>query len=268
VAGLAIVLGGGEGIVWRPAPIPGNAGLGLPVWSVTDVLRLREAWWTGDGAIAIAGFWSDGMVGHSCPLQDRQPDGVDHCRVGEYGFTELNEPAMIIAPGGQVTHQAEGPLLQPWLIGQAAGSVLYGPGMVGPRPPVPVVVIGRFNDPQAAICPAETRDGCNDGFVVLAVAWVNGQDRLPNIADRAVLEDAPLEPDLEALDRIVADVMRPSERLLSAGVADGGSGGLFDRRIRHRLAGPTWFLTVLEPGGGIRSVGVDQASGQVVWPPP
>lgn len=247
----------------------GDGGIGLPVVTVSDALRARDAWWTGDSAIAVAGFWSDGMVGHSCALMAGPEGGIDPCRAGEYGFTERNEPAMVITPDGEVASQAEGPLLQPWLIGQAPGSILYGQGMVGfDRPPVPVVVIGRYNDPQARTCPPETQDDCRRGFVVLAVASVNGEDQLPNIADRALLEDGELEPDLEALDRVLATVQMPNERLLSAGVADGTSGSAYDRRIVGRLEGATWFLTFLQPDGGLRIIGVEEESRLVVWPPP
>lgn len=242
----------------------------LAVRSVSEVLRLRAAGQAGVDAIAMSGFWSDAMVPHSCALMaaEEQPAGIDMCRRGEYGFTERNEPAMVIEPSGLVTSEAEGPFIQPWLIHPAAASVLYTPGMVGPgEEPVPVVVFGHFNDPRALDCPVAARAGCLDGFVVDAVASVRGENRIPNLADRTLFEHGPLEPDFRALGRILDDVQGPDEQLLAAGVADGWNGSLFDGRIRLRLDGPTWFMTFLAPDGGIRTVGVDERSHDVVWPP-
>jgi hypothetical protein len=265
IVGLAAIAVAVGVLLPRAAPV-GKPVAGLPVLTVSQALALRDAPFRGDRAFALSGLWSDGMVGHFCALVDRPLDGTDHCRQGEYGFTERNERAMEIAPHGEVVATAQGPYLQPWIISHPAGGVLYGPGMVGQNvPPVPVVVIGRFDDPQASICPAETLDECRRAFVVLAVASVKGEDRLPNIEERPAFDRGPLQANLDALERIVAEVRGPSETLLAAAVADGWNAGLLDRRIQGRLPGPIWFLTFLGPGGTLRITGVDEASGEVMW---
>jgi hypothetical protein len=158
---------------------------GLGVLTVSEAIGRRDAGVLGDDPVAIRGYWSDASVGHSC-APPRGPTGEleIYCHDREWGITELNEPIEVIDRGGFVT-EGVGPWLTPFVENELPGSAaLFSlPIVNGQRfPPVPIVVIGHFDDPRAADCRPEATEICRDRLVI---------DRIVHFEPASVAPPAP-----------------------------------------------------------------------------
>ena len=144
---------------------------GLAVMTVGEAIAARDAGSLPDGRVAIRGFWTNYAVGHSCAPPLEMPGELEiYCHDGEYGITERDEPIwMIDLRSGQVTYTAQGPHLTPWLSNDLERiEELFGLGMINGQwyPPVPIVVLGHFDDPRAADCRPDARQLCRDRLVI------------------------------------------------------------------------------------------------------
>lgn len=146
---------------------------GLPVMSVSEVLAARAAGGLRNQAVAVGGYWSNGSIGHSCVVPLSQPGILEiYCQDGEFGITELDEPVIVIDRHGNVT-PPRGPTLTPYVPRDLAGlpELFSLPYINGQRyPPVPIVVVGHFDDPLAAECQPKSRQLCLDRLVVDRIA--------------------------------------------------------------------------------------------------
>jgi hypothetical protein len=172
-----------------PSPLASTVD-GLAVQTVGEVLRSRANGGLRDQPVAVGGYWSDGSVGHSCapPALGENPGDLElYCVDGEWGITELNEPIIVIDRFGQET-VAKGPHLTPWLSESLArvSQLFTLPVINGQRyPPVPIVVVGHFDDPRADQCRKTARQLCADRLVV---------DRIVSFDPAAVSTPAPTPP--------------------------------------------------------------------------
>ena len=146
------------------ATIPATVD-GLTVQTVSDLLAARAAGDAHGGPYALRGYWTERSFGHSCVPSPDQPGVLElYCDDGEWGITELDEPILDVNfQTGQET-RATGPHLTPYIDGTSGTSspppdvtALFGlPAANGqPWPPVPIVVVGHFDDPRAADCRME-----------------------------------------------------------------------------------------------------------------
>lgn len=151
---------------------------GLQVMTVSEVLAARSAGGLKIVAVAVGGYWTDGSIGHSCAFPVVIPGVLEiYCQDGEFGITELDEPVIVIDRRGSVT-PPRGPALTPYFPeGLSRLEELFSlPIINGQRyPPVPIVVIGHFDDPLAAACRPERRQACLDRLVVDRIASFNAQ---------------------------------------------------------------------------------------------
>jgi hypothetical protein len=154
----------------RPSSTPVPAIVeGHPVLSVSQVLAQRGSGGLKNQPVVVAGFWSDASVAHSCaaPLEPTG-DLEIYCRDGEFGITERDEPIEVIDPHGYVT-PGTGPALTPYVDQNVdrAWELFSLPSINGQRyPPIPIVVLGHFDDPRAADCQSTARKLCRDRLVV------------------------------------------------------------------------------------------------------
>jgi hypothetical protein len=156
----------------------GLAGLppavnGLPVMSVTEVLAARAAGGLVNQPVAVGGYWSNGSVRHSC-VPPPEPTGELElwCSDGEFGITDLDERILTVDHRGYGT-EAVGPHLTPWFPDDLDGlAELFGLPVINGQqyPPVPIVVVGHFNDPRAEDCRPAARQLCRDRLVVDRIA--------------------------------------------------------------------------------------------------
>jgi hypothetical protein len=158
---------------------------GLPVLTVSEAIAKRDSGGLGVRPVAIRGYWSDASVLHMCAPPDSTPGALElYCNNGEFGITELDQPIMTISNRGQVT-PGTGPSLTPYVDnGLAVAVSLFSlPVINGQRyPPVPIVVVGHFDDPRAADCRPEARQLCKDRLVL---------DRIVQFDPSAVPTPAP-----------------------------------------------------------------------------
>ena len=142
---------------------------GLPLLTVSEAIAKRDAGDLGNHAIAIRGYWSDASVGHSCVPPTGTPGVLEmYCIEREFGITELAAPIETISNRGLVTPGA-GPWLTPYLDNTLAGAeTLFNlPIINGQRyTPIPIIVVGHFDDPRATICRPEALQLCKDRLVL------------------------------------------------------------------------------------------------------
>src|SRR5580765_7624874 len=105
----------------------------------------------------------------SCAAPDQATGELElYCNDRMFGISELDEPIVVISKHGFAT-EGSGPWLTPYLTGDVAGAAdLFNlPTINGQRfPPVPIVVVGHFNDPRAVKCRPIARKLCRDRLVV------------------------------------------------------------------------------------------------------
>ena len=142
---------------------------GLPLMTVSEAIAKRDAGELGSHRVAIRGYWSDASFIRSCVPPTGSPGVLEmYCVDGEFGITELAEPIDTISNRGLVT-LGTGPSLTPYfdntLLGAAA--LFNLPTINGQRyTPVPIVVVGHFDDPRATICRPEALQLCKDRLVL------------------------------------------------------------------------------------------------------
>lgn len=175
---LSLVAGCGDAIVATPTVVPTPATLdGVPLLSVGEVLAARAAGGLRGERVAVYGYWSDGSLPHSCaPPSEPTGELEVYCHDGEWGMTELSEPIVVVDNTGIVT-PASGPHLTPFMpVEVAGGDELFRiahvrmPGFA----PVPITVVGHFDDPKAADCRPQARPLCLDRLVVERIAQLGG----------------------------------------------------------------------------------------------
>ena len=142
---------------------------GLPVMTISEAIAQRDAGTLGDHPVAISGFWSGQMVMHSCAAPNgRTGELENYCHDGEFGLTELDEHIEVVDQHGFVT-VGTGPKLTPFVGNDLAGAdALFNLPYVNGQlfPPVPIVVVGHFDDPRAADCRPVTRQLCKERLVL------------------------------------------------------------------------------------------------------
>ena len=165
-------------------PVPSNTLLALPVIGVGEAIAVRDVG-IDDSEIAVRGWYLDGGP-VPCPydpviVNPLQPSCPDD-RVWL-----MRDPDVLFisdANGGETMRQPTGPALNPDLDKVDPGA--WGPPS-GAGAPLSVerVMVGHFDDPLAATCPAEARQACRDRFVVDQVWAPDGGPRLDTTPDSA-----------------------------------------------------------------------------------
>jgi hypothetical protein len=173
-----LLLAGLAAITFIGAPRPWLSSVdGLPVMTVSQALAAHAARALPGGRAAIQGWWSSGQADHGCAPPPPEPNGEYvlgdlelYCHDGEWGITELDEPMFVVQPNsGLVTYEAKGPHLTPFVPQDLEGGPdLFALPRINGQPyaPVPIVVVGHFDDPRAAQCRESARQLCLDRLVL------------------------------------------------------------------------------------------------------
>jgi len=152
------------------SPTPATVD-GLPILTVSQVLAARASGGLRDQPVAVGGFWSASGVVHGCapPPPGPAPGELElYCEDGEWGITELDEPIMVVDQQGYVTPPS-GPHMTPYITNDlaVARGLFALPTINGQHfPPVPIVVVGHFDDPLAAQCRPAQQQLCKDRLVM------------------------------------------------------------------------------------------------------
>jgi hypothetical protein len=162
---------------------------GLVVQTVSGLVAARAKGAAQDGPYALRGYWTSRVVGHSCAAPRHETGELEfYCSDGEWGITEQDEEIQHLDIQQQANETSiratppAGPHLTPWVPNEADAKRLFGLPVVNGQfwPPVPIVVVGHFDDPKASECVAEVRQRCLDRFVIdRVVAFEPGAVPLP-----------------------------------------------------------------------------------------
>lgn len=164
--------------------------LGLPVISVAQALALIAARTHQGRAMAVGGWWSQGLLASACPA----PAGFTSVVLGYCSQTALVGSDVLVDDyqhGGNSTSESFQPppsALLPRLVTETAGYDALYAGLVDYDQhhfPRRVVIIGHVGDARAWQCitdpngPLNSQDAlrrqCQADFVADAFAWVDGQ---------------------------------------------------------------------------------------------
>lgn len=155
-----------------PPPLPSAHSVdGLSIHSVSELLDLRSAGRIGGERVALRGFWSDRTF-WSCPLIHPPPSELEIkfiCGDPGYGITERDEPIGVLTEVADGTRlvRTDGPALTPFVIEALTDRLFALPNINGqPYLPVPIIVVGHFDDARAEDCQPELRQRCRDRFVL------------------------------------------------------------------------------------------------------
>ena len=149
-----------------PTPSP-NELAGLKVHSVSELLELRSAGRIGDEPVALRGFWTDRGLPRTCVPAEKPPGELQiRCYDGEWGITERDEPIGTWTVDFRFL-PPDGPALTPFVDEALAQRLFTLPFINGQHyPPVPIVVVGHFDDPRADDCQPDARQLCRDRLVI------------------------------------------------------------------------------------------------------
>jgi hypothetical protein len=165
VVGLLIFAGTGRNTSVGSFPVDVD---GMRVMSVSEALELRDLGFSPE-SVAMRGYWSDRRVLQSCVPSSEVPGELElSCHDGEFGITEVDEPIAVIDRQGRLA-RAAGPSLTPFVPSKLVGANdLFSLPVVNNQryPPVPIVVVGHFNDARSSECRTKSRQVCLDRLVV------------------------------------------------------------------------------------------------------
>lgn len=242
---------------------------GLPVRDVGATVR-RQDGGIGSGIQAVMGYLSLGEIPPACVDEILGPAGALCWRHGLL-LDELESPwAADAAP-----RIAAAPVLRPQfppgvrLPAEVAGTIAKGDG-----PPLPVVLLGRFEGPVSGVCLGA---GCPAAFIVRGVAWYDGHVwRRPTVLQPTLdfdIVDDPW-PERRAAAR---DALGDVERVLVIALVSPLRLATIDRVAAGALPRPAservWYVLGLEvtpttdpnePIGTTRWVVVDDATGELL----
>jgi hypothetical protein len=198
--------------VLRPmSPTGHGAGAigGLRVLSVSEAIDSRDGGALKDSEVAVAGYWTDRSSAHGCAAASAGELEL-YCVDGQFGITELNEPIFAVDPKGDVV-EAKGPHLTPWLAPGTEGvdELFTLPIVNGQRfPPVPITVVGHFDDKRAVDCRPESVALCADRLVV---------SRIVEFLWQSVATPRPSQPPTPFPSPAPAELFNPKSSPLCAG---------------------------------------------------
>jgi len=191
------------------AGFPTNAG-GLPVISVSQAIIDRES--DVSGELAIAGWYQDPST-RLCPYSPpvAVPFLEGDCSISAQWFMDAPESIIqVTRTAGSIGYVQTVPL-------ELAFNPVF-PTISAPRShPLPVqggstptkaILIGHFSDSRALLCSSATPQQCHDRFVVDAVPWVEGVER--------VLPERP-----DSRDQATPAAFDPVQRVRDVGAAAG-----------------------------------------------
>lgn len=149
-----------------PTPSPDRLA-GLKVYTVSELLELRASGRIGDEPVALRGFWTNRDLLHTCVPPQTPPGELQiRCHDGEWGITERDEPIGTLTVDSRFL-PPDGPALTPFVDDALARRLFTLPFINGQHyPPVPIVVVGHFDDPRADDCEPDARQLCRDRLVV------------------------------------------------------------------------------------------------------
>jgi hypothetical protein len=167
---------------------------GLPVISVSGAILDRETDLSGE--LAIAG-WFQASPRLFCPFvaQVAVPFMEGGCEIRGTWLMETPESIMKVTSIGVSGGPPAGPAINPVFPTVAPPADRPQP-IQGGSIPTKVIMIGHFNDRRASLCSREAPQVCLGRFVVDAVPWVEGAERvLPERTDaREQATPAPFDP--------------------------------------------------------------------------
>jgi len=166
---LVVMRAGGTTTPGPASSLQLGQGVGAPpTLTVSEVLNGRAAGTIHGEQIVIAGFWSQLIIAHSCGVPDEPLGELESqtCHELEFGITERDEPILVAVADGTF-RSATGPHLTPWFPPKFA-SVLLASTLTTDKGnvPVPITVVGHFDDPRAADCRPTAREACANRFVI------------------------------------------------------------------------------------------------------
>jgi hypothetical protein len=253
-----------------------STALGLQVEPVQEVAgRLRRGA-PGPSVVAVSGWLTIHPVPDACRIDAVGSPPAALCP-RETLLAWAPDPVLEVGAGGDVSRiRPSGPHVHAVALPGVSLRYLAGrqyTGLATVLTPLPVVVVGRVDDPRLPACRPSGRH-CGESFALERVVWVDGETLdLGTVGTLRPVPPAGMSAS-ERADRVRAAVPGAAEILselrvprAELGRVDRAAAGSVDASIE----GPVWYVRYLVAGpGGAGDVGwavLDAASGAVVAVP-
>jgi hypothetical protein len=233
----------------RPTTEPGDpltATFGLEPITVSQAIAIRDAG-VDDSELAVSGFLATGVVMFcAAPRESPNPTRVDCASLWLMEQPEVLTRTTRTEPVA-ITRQPTGPAFLP-SFSLVDVTLPSGPRDAASRP-VPVTLLGHFDDRRAAFCTADERISCADTFVVDRIAAIDGADvgttTLLDPETTPLRTDAETDARLHATDpglRVLSRRVTAIERLSASEPSFNGRRG-----PASYLRSVVWLVTALPP---------------------
>jgi hypothetical protein len=231
---------------------------GIPVWSVEEALRHRDAGETHGIAVAIGGWYAESVpMARACVLMLAHWGYLErYCHTGQEILADLRQEVGIAA---EPVGTALGPILSPD----------WGSNFLSDRQfPQRVVFIGHFDDPLATDCPHLGAAVCREIFIVDQLAWSSGDTQGIRFGDAGHPIASGSPGTAAAAVTAVAMFMGSEPVVLATTLLEVRDVAGIDPTAR--VAGApneaVWYVRAVEPATHrIGSFVVDQASQAILW---
>jgi len=154
---------------WSPPPVPALVD-GQPVRTVSQAIADRDAGRLGSTSFQLGGYWTVRNSLASCPMPLESPRDLEwQCLGYVAGITERYEAILTPVYGVQssTTRGPDGPSLQPWIPASLTDRLVNGVIAANwELSPMPIVVVGHFDDPRAAQCHPDQQAQCREELVL------------------------------------------------------------------------------------------------------
>ena len=220
--------------------------LGLPVLTVPEATALIASGSVNGRAVAVGGWWSEGLEGMSCPGPMRYFAPIETYCGGEAALAPTAAQVDFFSrtsDGFGESFEVPPDALQPRVVDETAGHAAVWRGVngrVARQHPRRVVVIGHVGDPRMWLCLPESRADCETQLVVDRFAWAEG--RTPGVTSEYGVKEPRLT--LAQAHRAVQPVLPDGsvDLTLSAWTPDEAVN--LDPRIDPAI-GPFWFARAM-----------------------
>ena len=235
-----------------------SAVAGLPVISVATAFELLRSGMLDGQAIAVAGYYDEGVP--SCPYPGRYVGPLEGwCRF--VAFTDTRAGAQLChssGANGMSCSQPSGTYLAPFFMSETSGNVW---SWLGGTEPVALVLIGHAGDARQWQCTAGTQAECANAFVVDRIAWADGHDVPPAAPQTGDLSSGMAITPRMTIAQVAAAVGLGDDLLTGAPFR---AGDIATVDPRWNLAGDdvVWLVRSLAQAA---EPGVEQTRPEMVW---
>ncbi|MEW5990959.1 MAG: hypothetical protein AB1736_06390 [Chloroflexota bacterium] len=231
---------------------------GIPVWTVEETLRRRDAGEAHGIGVAIGGWYAESVsITISCPPPIEAWSPLErYCHAGQELLTDIPQSIDAKSP-------PSGAALAPFF------SPFWGSEFLAERQtPQPVILVGHFDDPLHVTCSHLGRYACISLFVVDRIAWHDGEARGARAGSSNGTNVPVPTRDIAAVEQVVRRSIAAAASIQSVTLLEERDVAGLDPTTDVDPNGLdlVWYIRAVESGSNqVGSFIVADATGELVW---